>query len=400
MPNESESTALERFARDLRRIREDRDISLATVHDHVQVSQSRLEAFEQGDLLDQPRMNRVYLKALVRAYAEAIGLPPDSVIDHFEAAVDGTYQNQLAVEVFDASPRASQGQESSAKRDDSGEEDEQSTEADGDESSLDTSPEAPSTTAPPTDSPSMPGGASAASSDESPVGQRKKPSSSARLNPESATTTNRKFWDKSRNVFGVAVAGLLVVLVLGGVLSFYLTSSEAPSSSSDPSSGTAGVAAAGPPSPDSTEKKDTLASSRQDTTRELPPATVSLGDTLYLTVFARSVVREMRVQQDDDLRRPYWIREGRALVFPFTDRITVENQLDSLRLFLEAYPYPTSNRTAEGRIVIQRSTVQQFVDTLRGPPSSIPSTPDTVDLRPPTARDTALQSPSPDSVES
>jgi hypothetical protein len=108
-----------------------------------------------------------------------------------------------------------------------------------------------------------------------------------------------------------------------------------------------------------------------------------------------SVVAGVRVQQDDDLRRPYWIEPGEAQVFPFTRRITVENQLDSLRLFLEDYPYPTTQTNEEGRIIISRDTAEQFADTLRGAPASFPTPSDTVRIGPPPGRtaDTLVQSP-------
>jgi hypothetical protein len=102
----------------------------------------------------------------------------------------------------------------------------------------------------------------------------------------------------------------------------------------------------------------------------------------------------MRVQQDDDLRRPYWIEEGDVRVFPFTRRITFENQLDSLRLFLEDYPYPTTRTNEEGQIVISRDTAEQFVDTLRGTPAPFPAPYDTVQIGPvpSSAADTLAQS--------
>jgi hypothetical protein len=105
---------------------------------------------------------------------------------------------------------------------------------------------------------------------------------------------------------------------------------------------------------------------------------MTLGDTLYVTVLATSDVRGIRVQQDDSLRRPYWIREGEAMVFPFARRITLQNQLDSLRLLLDQYPYPSSRTDDEGRIVITRDTAEQYADTLRGSPVPVPGSPDTV----------------------
>jgi len=104
---------------------------------------------------------------------------------------------------------------------------------------------------------------------------------------------------------------------------------------------------------------------------------------MFVTVLATAPVRELRVRQDDDLRRPYWIEEGDALVFPFARRITLQNQLDSLRLFLNRFSYPTTRPDA--RVVLTRDTVQQFAETLQGAPATISATPDTVPIEKPSS---------------
>ena len=86
------------------------------------------------------------------------------------------------------------------------------------------------------------------------------------------------------------------------------------------------------------------------------PATLRLDDTLHVTVRATSAVRELRVQQDNDLRRPYWMEEGDALVFPFTQRLVLQDQLDSLQLLPEGYPYPKTRTDGEGRIIVTFGT--------------------------------------------
>jgi len=66
-------------------------------------------------------------------------------------------------------------------------------------------------------------------------------------------------------------------------------------------------------------------------------------------------------------------------VFPFTERVTLQNRLDSLQLLLEGYRYPITSTDAEGRVIIRRDTAEQFADTLRGAPVSITATPDTIE---------------------
>ena len=74
MPDAPASSARQRFARDLRRIREHREVSLASVHAATQIPEPHLESFEDGRLFEESTMTDVYLKAFVQAYADAIGV--------------------------------------------------------------------------------------------------------------------------------------------------------------------------------------------------------------------------------------------------------------------------------------------------------------------------------------
>jgi len=104
MPDDLDTPALRRFARDLRRIREDRSVSLASIQEETQVQASHLESFEKGVLHEESRMNDVYLKAFVRAYAEAIGLSAEPVMNHLGSALSGTYDDELATAFLDVPP--------------------------------------------------------------------------------------------------------------------------------------------------------------------------------------------------------------------------------------------------------------------------------------------------------
>ena len=410
MPDES-NDSFRRFARDLRRVREDRGVSLSTVQDATQVHESHLESFESGTLYEESRMNDIYLKAFVRAYAKAVGLTPETVINHLETALEDEYDDQL-LQAFlqrpseegsrepddssaeeapspsslstssapEASQKPSQGRDEDRASDRApASSSAQSGSADGDgtapsrprsdtPSDIDEAPDV----APPSREKSD-GGEDAppqtASDRRSSEGQR--PDSPQRSASRSKTSST------SRPRSGTLMAaGLVLLLVLGG-LGLYLMGGDGPGSESAadrPPSADASMAESSGPSPDTTVS-DTADGWR---TPDRPPrATVSLGDTLYAAVVATADVLELRVQQDAKLRRPYWIEDGGALVFPFTDRITLQNQLDNFQLLLEGYPYPTSRTDESGRVVIDRGTAEQFADTLRGGPSPIPAQRDT-----------------------
>lgn len=403
MSTESAPSALQRFARDLRRIREQREISVSALSEATQVPQPHIEEFEEGTLYEQSRMNAVYLKAFVRAYAETLEIPANAVIEQLEAALEGEYDNQLAAQ-FLGEPSETSGQQSSATESSSSSgrdrasmhPDDVASDGDsadpedgsGEDASSDSELEAPENTsdergkgqAEPTEPgsfspPSSPGSRDSSSS------RRRAPSQSSASGAEI-----QRVWNQYGGAI-ISVALILLVLAIGGGLAslYFGGGGEGGSSASTASVDRTDQSVP----PDTSEPADTAETDTSALTRESasvqsrrPPANVELGDTLYAVVEATSVVAGLRVQQDDDLRRPYWIEEGEARVFPFTRRITVENQLDSLRLFLENYPYPTTRTNEEGQIVISRDTAEQFVDTLRGDPASFPTPSDTVEIRP------------------
>lgn len=365
MPSEPDTSALQRFARDLRRIRKDREVPLTTVHAATQVPTSQLQSFEAGTLYEQSSLNPVYLRGFVRTYAEAIGLPPDPVLDHLDSALSGEYENHLAVQYLDVPPSVVEPDPSPEPSDAS------PSEANEDES------QRPSSVGEGEDvgenAPPIPAGSEESSEqpDRSEVSPPKQESSRSL---EVAYFGNESdLWTKHRATLFVALTSLIVLGIVGVLVSTYLGgASSPPESPAEPTSRAA--ESADHPSPDSQVTTD---SAKADEPPR-PRADVTLGDTLHVTVLATADVREMRVQQDDDLRRPYWIREGEARVFPFARRITLQNQLDSLRLLLERYPYPVSRTDDEGRIVITRDKARQFFDTLRTPRSTVSVTPDTV----------------------
>ena len=424
MSDDLDTPSLRRFARDLRRIREDRDVPLASIQDETQVHSSYLESFEAGTLHEQARMNEVYLKAFVRAYAEAIGLSPKNVVEHLALALSGTYDGQLAAAFLDTPPNEDASQGGATDEDPPQEErtEEEKTEAQSLDPADDAQDRAPSDRAsPPASSDAMPPSAdpeeeappsqardSSSAKHEATSTEAKSPSGSEReeglrsssdspsgtsgpkersrpRDPSSTPAPVRgavsflasvwAFVQSHRTGVLLAVGGVFV-LALGGVLGGYFTE-EAPSSS-------ASIVKNEPP--ESTPASDAPASAvdpspdtgQSESQSRPPPANIVLGDTLHVTVRAVADVRELRVQQDDNLRRPYWIEAGDARVFPFAERITIQNQLDSLQLLLEGHPYPTDRTDEEGRVIIRRDTAQQFADTLRGAPASLPETPDTI----------------------
>jgi hypothetical protein len=170
-------------------------------------------------------------------------------------------------------------------------------------------------------------------------------------------------------VTGAGIAVVLLVLV-GLGLAYFSSGETDPAPPTAAASGDTTRAAA---------PSDTAASAPRR-----PPANVRLGSTVHLTVLARTNVSALRIQRDEDLRRPYWIREGEADVFPFTERVQIENGLSDVRLFVEGYPYPVAPEDTVGGLELTRAGLQSFVDTLRGAPASLSVSPDTIPIGAPT----------------
>lgn len=419
MPDDTDNTPRQQFARDLRRIREDRGVSKGEIQAATQVSTAQLDAFEEGTIFGQPSMNRVYVRAFVRAYAEAIGLPVEETLDQFDAAFDGHYDGELAAQFIDRPSSATEPEGTSSLESDSirSREEDSGPDAEPEPSSSEEEPPQAEGAPPPESSDEV---ASARAEDQQIPDAEEKPSSAPSWLEESESThseddaapvssdspplssetpseghtsstggsphppRSRGFWTEVWSwVFrhqGRLLAGaviLLLIVAIGGLGISYIGNSGSAPADRTGSQGSSGAQAS--------EAK--TAPDTSDSSPEVrPPASITLGDTLFVKVLATANVREMRVQRDDDLRRPYWIEEQEATVFPFTRRIIIENQLENARIFLEGYPFPRSQTDSQGRIVIDRQTAQTFADTLRGSPPAVSVETDTAALlQPPPA---------------
>ena len=71
----------EEFGRRLRRERERRHITLASISAHTKISQSLFEGLEREDVSRWPA--GIFRRAFIRAYATGIGLDPDEVMREF-----------------------------------------------------------------------------------------------------------------------------------------------------------------------------------------------------------------------------------------------------------------------------------------------------------------------------
>jgi cytoskeletal protein RodZ len=67
----------------MKRLREQRGVSLRDIADHTKLSVRTLEALERNDISRLP--GGIYSRGLVRAYAEQIGADPETAVQEFAA---------------------------------------------------------------------------------------------------------------------------------------------------------------------------------------------------------------------------------------------------------------------------------------------------------------------------
>ncbi len=349
MPDETRADAGRRFAHDLRSLREKRGLSLDEVHSQTRIPRPLIASFEEDGLLDHPMFNRVYLRSFVRTYAGLLALPPEAALEALDAALDGRYDGGLMRQApSTASPPPAQEDRAS------GADEERPAGAAAPEAASvgEAAAEEPAPAESPAAPPPLPEDEApdAAWSEQSPPGGSAPRRSSSRGRRPSGRLT----W----------IGGGVAVLLVLGAAAFFLARALGSGEATAPVD-------TEPPAPPADTAGHPQAS-------VAPRANLNLGETMYFTVLAdKGRVSPIRITRDSDLRRPYWLEEGRATVFPAENRIVLEQQLDSIRLFLNGYPFPTSRRDEEGRIVVDRQVAQAFADTVRGAPVRLATTPDT-----------------------
>ncbi|MFO8099557.1 MAG: helix-turn-helix domain-containing protein [Salinibacter sp.] len=397
MTDQTEVAAGKRFARDMRRIREDRGVSLSSIQEQTQIAPSLLRSFEEGGLYENASFNRVYLRSFVRAYAAAVDVDRADALDGLESALQGDYQNALAVAYLQDAPAASieapgegepeEGEPEAPPGDEDAAEDSQAetkaqkAASEGARAEEEASPQqqeaaSESPGSAPNASPSRPEGTDEKSQGHTGFPEDEQGPIDAPPQPASVSSSGETTWSRStvpKGVQSVGVALLVLVVVGVGLWMAFGTGSPAPAPEAESPSNVTDTAAGG--------ASDSVAATEADTSQPDPGSRSSpqqtLGDTLHLTLRADSVVSGIRLRQDDDLRRPYWIEQGEATTFRFTSRITVENGLDDITLFLEGRPVRPASDSA-GRIVLDRERVAALLDTAQSTAPSWSTSPDTV----------------------
>ena len=335
-----------KFSSDLRRIREERDLTLEALRDETKIPLDVLQHFEETGLFDNPMFNRVYLRMLVRTYALFVGVPSKVALEALDEALLDSYKGRLAIEFLGEKPPE--------------DEETPATKA--------VKAEAPEVEAPEEEKlPEKPVAKTPAEPVKAKTPVTKTPAllTKAALSWESPSPGRR--WVPPVDIKKRA-SYTQWVLIVGAIFAFF---------------GVIWAVFEFLDRPDGAEQQQAVP---VDTTAvdpvaiEPPRPLIIVGDTLDFVVIAAQKVERIHITRDEDARRPYWIEEGVAVAYPALEWIILESQVARIELLVEGYAYPTHSLDAQGRLVITRAAVEAFVDTLTAAPVRLPIAPDTIRL--------------------
>ena len=385
-----------RFARDLRRIRRDRGVSLTDIHDATKMAYDLIKRFEHDALIGHPQFNRVYLRLFVRGYAEHLNMDVEMALEAFELAMKGRYTGSLAKaylgeseeehqeespkqekktgrkepaapesdQVTEATPSAQTEQESAKiPHEESAEPTRQSDSAVTDSEVADsgaTVSAALSTEQPVAREASLAKTSAARkiSSPKAPFPRRTSAGTSSRTSPRTNLSTDAGAQAPAGSGSGSGpdprwiFLGVLVVVVGLGVWGLTRVGSG----------------------PDELARESSLSSELIEPSNDVTDATVSandipiqsLPDTLNIVIVAdKGSVAPVRVTVDNDLRRPYWIDRGGSMTFRMADRIILEQQLDSVTVQVEGMTYPVSRPTGEDTVTLTRDALRSWFSSIQ-----------------------------------
>ena len=311
-------------------------MSLDDVQRDTKMPGDILRRFEAGELVKDPHYNEVYLRNLLRSYAQALQISPQEVSNSYEKAKAGSYDGGLRRRYIEGSSAPE------PKR------------ADPEPAKL---PEP----APPSNSGAAPAvaalGAAARAEPkkkEAPPARAAEPLPKRRV--QSATATSQPI-EKS---WGLIIGGTLVaLLVIGGILWFLFRGTgpepevvQVPPTAADTTTNAAST--------------DTSDAGTVEPVQQIPPAP-QLQTPIQVTVIAvDEPLEDYKVQVDDDARRPYWLNPGTDQTFEGNQQVIIwgeagEGDYDGSKLRLQGLEWTPQEGTVY-RIDQQRG--QALLDSL------------------------------------
>lgn len=339
-----------RLAQDLRAIREERDVTLDDVQRDTRMPADILGRFEAGDLIGDPHYNEVYLRNLLKSYAQALGISPQEVVNAYDQVKSGGYDGGLRRRYLDggAAPAAESGRVAEPES---------------------VAPAAPADEAPAKREPpaSTDGSAPAVAALSGPRQEKegKKVKQDASLGtvtkPKRRVAEHRSGSQPIDKSWGLIIGGVIAALVVIGLVLWFLFRDPGP----EPE------LAAVPAPADTTEttsEPDTASTPETVQTVSAP----QFQTPIQLTVVANEEpLEEFRVRVDDDVRTPYWLNPDTQESFSGQEEVVVWGELgvgesgggdyDGATLRLQGLEWTPSSGTV---VRINQQTGQALLDSL------------------------------------
>ncbi len=371
MPPAPYAESLRRFARDLSALRESQGVTIERIHQQSKIPLHVLQDFEADALLGNPVFNRVYLRSLVKTYADSLRVPIGEVLSALESAYAGEakslrYLGPRSLDATADAPLETPPTTPNAAVDDPPEAN-AAVFADGAtaDEQVDEAPDATSDAAFRTSI--VPAEAATAAAPEDvpvvlpdPVSPEPPPPAAPEVTPAAAhpvppilrpdpvSPAGRAFTGGYADVetrrlpswLPVALGVVALLALIGGLLWWLGRDPQA-------ADRTAAAPAADVPA-------DTAAARPAPTA---PSAPIALPDTLVLTIRATTEpLRGIRLRRDDDVRRPYWIEAGSEQTFAFLDSAFVDAAGSPTAAYLlNGAPLDAATvRAADGTLVLVR----------------------------------------------
>lgn len=330
---ESKLEAGRRLARDLRSIRRSRSIDMKDVLDATRLAEDVIEQLEDTALLGNPMFNRVYLRSMFGSYAAVLGISNDDMVGALEEALAGQYVGSLAKKYL--GDKSSEEGSSAAKakapdegvevKDDSVEQEAPGLVADQLESSQSSQP---------------------STEGETPSNEPRrilvKASSESALSVPTASGKSKStvLLPNMSGFLMLVVAGLVLVALIWFAVSWILSPKT--------------------PIPEVVVKKEEPVQSTI-----VRPERIVLPDTIKIELIAHvEALDPIRVQIDQDLRRPYWINHQDTLIFEMRERVKFEREVNNARILISGFAIPSAWHVSPIRAEITRDRTQTWLDSL------------------------------------
>ncbi|CAN0527640.1 unnamed protein product, partial [Laminaria digitata] len=342
---------------------EKRNVSLEALRSATKVYPNVITQFEHDGLKDHPLFNSLYVRAFIRSYAKAVGIPAEEVLEAYDEALEGDYKRQLAVEHLDLPLEEVQALRASPKKSSKAEPvftvDKFEFEKTRNKKSSSSSRQREVTI--------EDAAASGAAVTFIPKSSGSSNESSIDTFVDGVKTGFQSFFESGKQnpviQWGLLVGGIgLGLFVILQLLSFQSDPQDdgAPLESNvEASPSQLGNAAVGGLSP------DTVAILPAEPIEvKAPIVPVVLGDSIPIYIVASGgKLDPFRFQGDADLRRPYWLNEGDSMLFYVKNRAAVEDHLEVMQIVISGSPYPIYSTDSTARIIITRDSIQTFLES-------------------------------------